>query len=137
MDRAGFQTWLDRYVDAWRTYDREAIGELFSVDAAYRYHPQDAPVRGRDAIVADWLESPDAAGSWRCRYTAYAVDGDRAVMEGLTEYFAEDRETIDRTFYNVWLCAFDGEGRCTEFTEYYMEPRRRAVQRAVADASAA
>jgi hypothetical protein len=126
MDRDGFQEWLDRYVDAWRTYDQEAIAALFSIDATYRYHPEDEPVRGRDAIVADWLESPDAAGSWRCRYTAYAIDQGRAVMQGWTEYVGADGETVDRRFYNVWLCAFDPDGRCTDFIEYYMEPRRQA-----------
>jgi len=137
MDREAFQSWLDRYVDAWQTYDRDAIGGLFSDDATYRYHPQDAPVQGRAAIVADWLESPDKSGSWRCRYEAFAVDGDRAVMRGVTEYFAADRVTVDRTFYNVWLCIFDADGRCADFTEYYMEPRRRAAQHTATDESAA
>jgi ketosteroid isomerase-like protein len=137
MDRDGFAAWLERYVAAWRSYDAQAIGDLFSEDATYRFHPQDEPVRGREAIVADWLQSPDAPGSWRCDYAPYAVDGDRAVMHGRTEYFAADGETVDRRFYNVWLCAFDGDGRCTDFTEYYMEPRRRAAQGVVGEASAA
>ncbi len=128
MDRNGFAAWLDRYVAAWRSYDAEAIGELFSEDVTYRYHPEDEPVRGRAAIVADWLESPDAPGSWRCRYEPFAVEGPRAVMHGWTEYVAADGETVERRFYNVWLCAFDAEGRCVDFTEYYMEPRRRAAQ---------
>ncbi len=55
MDRDGFAAWLDRYVSAWRTYDPVAIGDLFSVDATYRYHPEDEPIMGRAAIVADWL----------------------------------------------------------------------------------
>ncbi len=48
------QGWLDRYVEAWQSYDPGAIGDLFSADADYRYHPNDEPVRGRDAIVADY-----------------------------------------------------------------------------------
>lgn len=137
MDRGGFAAWLDRYVAAWRTYDPEAIGDLFSGDATYRYHPEDAPVVGRAAIVADWLESPDAAGSWRCHYAPFAVEGDRAVMHGWTEYLAADGTTVERRFYNVWLCAFDADGRCSDFTEYYMEPRRRAAVAVSDEASAA
>jgi hypothetical protein len=30
--------WLDAYVDAWRTYEASAIGELFIADASYAYH---------------------------------------------------------------------------------------------------
>ena len=137
MDRDGFAGWLERYVAAWRTYDPQAIGDLFSAEVTYRYHPQDEPIRGRAAIVADWLESPDAPGSWRSHYAPYAVDGDRAVMHGHTEYVAADGETVERTFYNVWLCVFDAEGCCTDFTEYYMEPRRRVVEGVVDEAPAA
>ena len=137
MDRNGFAAWLDRYVAAWRSYGAEAIGGLFSDDATYRYHPEDAPVRGRAAIVADWLKSPDTPGSWRCHYAPYAVEGERAVMHGWTEYVAADGETVERRYYNVWLCAFDGNGQCTDFTEYYMAPRRRAARGVVGEMPAA
>ena len=73
MTREAVQDWLDRYVDAWRSYDAEAIGELFAEDATYAYHPYDAePVKGRAAIVADWRLSEDPA----------AADAARAVVSG-------------------------------------------------------
>jgi len=56
MDEAAFQRWLDGYVGAWKTYDEGAIGALFSEDAKYRFYPWDQPIRGRAAIVANWLE---------------------------------------------------------------------------------
>ena len=49
MDRARVQDWLDRYLEAWRTYDPALIGDLFSEDAEYRFHPFGEPVRGREA----------------------------------------------------------------------------------------
>ena len=55
MDHAAAQDWLDRYVTAWLTYEADLIGDLFSEDVAYRYHPYDEPVVGRDAVVAAWL----------------------------------------------------------------------------------
>ncbi|HEY8199207.1 MAG TPA: nuclear transport factor 2 family protein [Candidatus Limnocylindrales bacterium] len=137
MDRDGFAAWLDRYVSAWRTYDPVAIGDLFSADVTYRYHPEDEPVTGRAAIVADWLSSPDDPASWRSRYEPFAVEGDRAVMRGSTEYVAADGETVERRFYNVWVCLFDADGRCRDFTEYYMEPRRRAATTVIDGSSAA
>ena len=38
---------------AWKSYDREQIGALFSDDAVYRYHPYDEPVerRGREVLA--------------------------------------------------------------------------------------
>ena len=91
MDRTSLQAWLDRYVEAWKTYDPEQIGALFGEDATYRYHPYDPDdevVRGRDAIVRDWIRpegnasSRDAPGSYDAHYEPYAIDGDRAVAAG-------------------------------------------------------
>ena len=44
MDRARVQAWLDAYVQAWKTYDKEAIGNLFSEDVTYSYDPYSVPM---------------------------------------------------------------------------------------------
>ena len=123
MDRTSFGAWLDRYVEAWRTYDPAAIGDLFSEDAEYRFQPFDPPVRGRAAIVAAWLESPDPPGSWRCHYEPWTVEGDRAVAQGWTEYLVAAGDTVDRRYANAYLCRFGPDGRCAAFTEYYVLQR--------------
>jgi hypothetical protein len=122
MTHERVQAWLDRYVEAWRTYDESQIGGLFSEDAIYRYHPYDSGddvLHGREAIVASWLENRDAAGSWEAHYEPYLVDGDRAVATGTSRYAASG-EQPQRTFWNCYLLRFDAEGRCAEFTEFYM-----------------
>ena len=101
MTRDDVQRWLDAYVDAWRTYDREAIGALFAEDARYAYQPYREPVVGRDAIVADWLDDPDAAGSWEAQYEPYAVDGDRAVAVGESRYLEDGRLPSDGLLQRV------------------------------------
>jgi ketosteroid isomerase-like protein len=115
VTRERVQGWLDAYVEAWRNYDAEAIGELFSDDAEYRYHPYDEPLRGRRAIVESWLGDRDEPGSWEARYEPLLVEGDRAVATG------ESRYAVGRTFSNIFVLAFDGDGRCREFTEWYVE----------------
>ena len=121
MTREDVAAWLDRYVAAWQSYDRDAIGDLFSDDAQYRYHPYDEPVVGRGAIVDSWLEEDrvDEPGSFEARYEPYAVDGDRAVVTGASTYF--ENGAVDRIYDNVFTLRFDGEGRCTEFTEWFMQ----------------
>jgi ketosteroid isomerase-like protein len=119
LTRDRLQAWLDSYVDAWRTYDRAAIERLFSEDATYAYHPYDEPLRGREAIVASWLEEPDEAGSWEASYRPLLIEGDRAVATGETRY-AEGR-----TYSNLYVLRFDSEGRCAEFVEWYMEQPAR------------
>jgi len=118
VTRDEVQTWLDRYVAAWRSYDAAAIGELFSADASYAYHPYDEPLRGRAAIVDSWLEEQDEPGSWEARYEVDLVAGDRAIAKGQTSY------SSGRRFSNLWEMRFDGDGHCSEFVEWYMEQPR-------------
>ena len=108
MDRSDVQAWLDRYVEAWRSYDRDAITDLFSEDATYRYRPYggaDRMTQGRDAIVEAWLDDQDAPGSWEASYQAYAADCDRAVAIGTSRYAATG-DTAERTYHNVFLLRF-------------------------------
>ncbi|MGH8959337.1 MAG: hypothetical protein ACRDVK_11780, partial [Acidimicrobiia bacterium] len=78
MTRADVQGWLDRYVDAWRSYHRESIESLFTEDAEYRYHPYDEQLVGGRAIADSWLEEQDEPGSWAASYQPHLVEGHRA-----------------------------------------------------------
>jgi len=123
MDHEAFQSWLDRYIDAWRLLDPVAIGDLFSADVRYAYDPFEEAVVGRKAVVDSWLADPDEPGSWEADYEVLAIDGDAHVAHGRTRYLTDDRSGIDREFANVFVCRFDAEGRCREFTEWYMRRR--------------
>jgi hypothetical protein len=127
MDHAAFQSWLDRYIDAWRLLDPVAIGDLFSSDVRYAYDPFEEAVVGRKAVVDSWLVDPDEPGSWEADYEVLAIDGDAHVAHGRTRYLTDDRSGIDREFANVFVCRFDAEGRCREFTEWYMRRRPEAL----------
>ena len=93
MNRESVQVWLNKYVEAWRTYGPAQIGDLFSEDALYFYSPfdEDVPVQGRDAIVADWRKEPDGAGSWEAHYVPVAVEASVGVAQGRTRYFNSRR----------------------------------------------
>lgn len=124
MDEAGVARWLADYVEAWRSYDPDAIGALFAEDALYRYHPWDEPtpshVRGRDAIVASWLEHKDAPGSWAAEYRPSLAHDERAIAVGSSRYLAADG-SVESEYYNVFFLTFDDEGRCRDFAEVYMK----------------
>lgn len=130
------QAWLDTYVEAWRTYDPLRIGDLFTADAEYRYHPWDEPLRGREAILADWLapggdaSDRDAEGTYDAHYEPWAVDADRVVAVGRSTYWtASDRATVRTVYDNVFLLVFDAGGRCRSFTELFIERPRIAPGR--------
>jgi hypothetical protein len=120
MTHADFARWLDSYISAWRSYDRAAIESLFTVDATYRFFPGEAAKTGRAAIADAWLKNPDAPDSWEADYRPIAIDPDgTAVAVGESRYFGADRSTVRADYYNVFVCRFDAEGRCSEFTEYF------------------
>ncbi|HEY2915781.1 MAG TPA: nuclear transport factor 2 family protein [Candidatus Limnocylindrales bacterium] len=133
MTHAGVQAWLDRYVEGWRTYDQSIVEDLFAEDAEYRYHPWDEPIRGRAAIVDNWLNPSgpasgrDEPGTWKAHYAPFAVDGDVAVVLGETWYFADASQAVEeRHYWNSWTIEFDAAGRCRRFTEYFMQRKKAA-----------
>jgi hypothetical protein len=112
------QSWLDRYVQAWRSYDREQIKALFSLDASYKYHPWDEPLMGADAIADDWLADRDEPGTWEASYRPLHVSGNKAFATGTSSY------DNGRVYWNLWEVDFDDAGRCNRFVEWFMfKPR--------------
>ena len=127
LDRAKVTAWLDAYVRAWKTYDQDAIGDLFSEDATYSYNPYSEPIRGRAAIVASWLDGPDSPGTYDGYNEPIVIEGDRAVANGRSRYFEQDGSTLRAEWDNIFFLRFDNEGRCMEYREWYMEvPRETA-----------
>jgi hypothetical protein len=122
VDKAAFQGWLDRYVEAWKSYDEAEIGDLFGEDVVYKYHPQDPGLHGRAEVVKSWTENKDDPGTYDAHYDATAIDGEVHVATGWSRYFDSAGKLRDE-YLNVYLCKFDGDGRCTEFTEYWIQNR--------------
>jgi hypothetical protein len=138
MDRSAAQAWLDAYVEAWKTYDRDQVAALFAEDATYRYHPFDSGddvLHGREAIVSNWVEPEGqrerarSRGTYEAHYEPFAVDGERVVAVGTSTYYPDaTRARPDRVYDNVFLIEFDGAGRCRDFNEFFMkEPGRRGL----------
>lgn len=124
LERSQVDRWLQAYVAAWKSYDREEIAALFAEDVEYRYHPYDKPVRGREAVVASWLREPDAPGTYHAKYGCVAVDGDVAVATGSSVYRSEPGGPVARVYDNCFVMRFDASGGCRELTEWYAQRPR-------------
>jgi hypothetical protein len=129
VTREDVDRWLEAYVEAWKSYDRDQVEALFAEDIRYRYHPEDGPIEGRDAVVESWLQageeaytsSRDEPGTYEASYRAFAVDGDAAVATGTSSYREEPGGPIVRVYDNCFVMRFDSEGRCREFTEWFVQ----------------
>ena len=129
MERTDVEQWLDAYIEAWKSYDRDQIAALFSEDVKYRYHPNDEPVQGRQAVVESWLgegdhedaSTRDPEGTYDARYVPVAVEGDVAVATGESTYLAEPGGPVEKVYDNCFVMRFDADGRCREFTEWFVQ----------------
>jgi hypothetical protein len=114
MERGAVDHWVERYVRAWETNASDDIGDLFTEEATYYTAPYREPWRGRDGIVAAWLDRKDVQGDWSFRHETLSVCDDLALVRGWTEY------QTDSDYANLWVIRLSGDGRCSEFTEWWM-----------------
>lgn len=123
MDASAVSAWVDAYVRAWNSNDPADIGGLFTEDAVYHTGPFDAPWEGRAAIVRKWLSRQDAPGTTSFRYEVLTSTSGQAVVRGWTHYQETGRE-----YSNIWLICFGMDGRCREFTEWWVaRPKLRSA----------
>ena len=69
-----------------------------------------------DEIVAGWLERHDEPGTWSFRHEVLAVAGDLGFVRGWTRYAQPPT-----AYSNLWIVRLAADGRCSEFTEWWME----------------
>ena len=137
LDHDAVNSWLEAYVAAWKSNESESIGALFAADVEYRFHPADEPIRGRESIVAAWrgegdfpdAPDPDEPGTFDAAYRAVAVDGDAAVAVGSSTYTDGPGGPVTDVYDNCFVMRFDGEGRCREFTEWFVKRPKPGRQR--------
>ena len=113
-DAARVAEWMHGYLRAWDSNDPGDIELLFAGDATLRWAPFEEQYRGHDAILAAWLSRRDEPGEWQFEWRPVAIDGDLAIIEGVTRY------RDGRVYSNLWLIRLGPDGRCRSFVEWYM-----------------
>jgi hypothetical protein len=68
-------------------------------------------------LIEAWLDDPTPQDPGRRITTCSRSTARSFVAHGRTRYLTDDRTGVDREFANVFVCRFDGDGRCREFTE--------------------
>lgn len=113
VTRDTVEKWVAAYRRAWESNAPSDIAAAFTADATYYPTPSDPPWVGIDAIVAGWIKHQDEAGSTSFEWELVAVEGDTAVIRGVSTY--------PTTVYdNLWIVRFSGD-RAREFTEFWVD----------------
>ena len=87
---------------------------------------------GRDAVVASWVGEDTASGTgtaatrdapdtYDAHYAPVAVDGSTVVATGRSTYRDTPGGPVVHVYENCFVIRFDADGRCREFTEYFIE----------------
>lgn len=116
VSRSDLEAWVNGYVKAWETNAPEDIGALFTEEALYYTAPFREPWTGRDGIVDGWLGRKDHPGEWEFSYEPLMATEELGIVRGWTRYRDPPSE-----YSNLWLIRLDDDGRCWQFTEWWME----------------
>ena len=108
--------WMDGYVEAWTSNEPEAIAALFTPDAVYDPQTADGEWDGVERIIEEWVDIDDDPDNWDFQWIPVVETDDLAVVTGKTFY-----RSPPMTYRNLFVIHFDDEGKCTDFTEWYIE----------------
>ncbi len=115
-----FDAWIAGYRRAWESNDSDDIARLFTEDARYYTAPFRDPWQGRDDIVARWIEIKDEPSEWTFRSELLGISDDLGFVRGWTTY-TDQKHPLS----NLWVIRLAPDGRCSEFTEWWMEEKGR------------
>ncbi len=108
--------WMDGYVLAWSSNDSDHIKALFTEEAVYDPQTAGGPWEGIDEIVARWQEIDDEEDNWEFEWLPVVETDEVAVVAGRTRYHEPQL-----SYRNLFIIQFAEDGRCRDFTEWYIE----------------
>jgi hypothetical protein len=107
---------MDAYVLAWSTNQADDIAALFTEDAVYDNQTADGEWSGLAEIITGWQETDDNEDNWEFEWQPLVETEDMAVITGRTRY-----SEPPISYRNLFVIRFREDGRCYDFTEWYIE----------------
>jgi hypothetical protein len=108
--------WMDGYVLAWSSNEAGHIAALFTPDAVYDPQTAEGEWHGVEEIVRRWQEIGDDEENWEFEWMPLVETDDLAVVVGSTSFIEPPVR-----FRNLFVIRFADDGRCRDFTEWYIE----------------
>ncbi len=116
MDRAAVMTWVQRYEQAWRASDTDAVPRLFTPEISYRRSPYTPPLVGYQPLREFWTE--DDGATFTMSAEPVAVEDDVAVVRVRVNYGGDEPQE----YTDLWLLHFAADGRVDDFEEWAYWP---------------
>ena len=119
--------WLDVYGRAWERFDADGFVGCFAEDALYAWGPWAEPLRGHDAIRAQFEQAVAQQDGVRFGHEPLAITPDgRGVARWWVSMQVPGAETVEED-EGIFLVELDETGRCTEFREWWNSHTRPRV----------
>lgn len=101
--------WMNRYVQAWRTYRIDAAAGVYAPDAEFHERPYETDWHGLDEIIAGWKLRAGWTGtaSWTFDWKLLHLTGDTFSVQGTGTYPALG------TFDNLWVVTLNEDGEAS------------------------
>ncbi len=107
---------MDGYVQAWSSNDPDEIAALFTEGAVYDPQTPEGEWDGIEEIVRRWQARDQGETNWQFEWAPLVETDEVAVITGRTEY-----PDVPVSYRNLFVIRFSGEGRCHDFTEWWIE----------------
>ena len=125
MTHSDVQSWIDKYVDAWRSNGTLKLADIFSSTISYSLSPWKPALQGLEQLEKFWEQARSGPGEvFELQSEIVAIENKTAVVRVEVKY-ANDTPSRWR---DLWILVFDKNGVCISFEEWPFTPEQNDGQ---------
>ena len=118
--------WLDVYGRAWERHDVDGFVNCYADDAVYHWGPWSEPLRGHAAIRAATERAIAEQEDVHFGHEPLAITPDgRGIARWWVSIKVKGEDTVEEN-EGIFLVTLDGNGKCTDFREWWNSRTRPA-----------
>lgn len=113
-----FSDWLTRYFTAWQSNNPADVSPLFAEDAIYHYGPFTEPARGRNEIVANWIDNPEQQLDVSYEFEVLATGQDLGFGHWKVSFRTQRQPEVIIELDGILVIRFNEAMECTQHQEW-------------------
>ena len=118
MERASFESWLEKYGNAWRSRNPRAAADLFTDEGTYQVTPFVEPMRGRAAIYEYWSHVAETERDIQFGYEVLALTPDAGLARWWASFLIAPQR-LQTKLDGIFLISLGADGRCQSLREWW------------------
>ena len=118
MELISFESWLEKYGNAWRSRNPQAAADLFTDEGTYQVTPFIEPMRGRAAIFEYWSHVAETERDIQFGYEVLALTPDAGLARWWASFLIVPQR-LRTKLDGIFLISLDVNGRCRSLKEWW------------------